>query len=128
MVEKKIVDDYYSSIKSGSSDKKINGNNSKPKIKAKKIVKKVVKKVEDKPNSSTISDSKKSENKPYIKSENKSRDNSRSSFNKNNNSNSSNGFQRRDKTKKPFVQKIGVVKTEERKSSVVGHEPEKKSR
>jgi len=127
MAEKKIVDDYYKTIKSDSSDNKADSNNSKPKIKAKKIVKKVVKKVEDKPNSSTISDSKKSENKPYIKSENKSRDNSRSSFNKNNNSNSSNGFQRRDKTKKPFVQKIGVVKSEERKSSVVGHEPEKKS-
>ena len=117
MAEKKIVDDYYSSIKSDSSDKKDNNDNSKPKIKAKKIIKKVVKIVEDKKDSSTISDSKKLED--------KKENTHRSSFNRNNNSN--NTFRRKENTKKFFVQKIDLVKTEERKSSVIGHTAEKKS-
>ena len=117
MAEKKIVDDYYSTVKSDSSDNKANNNDSKPKIKAKKIVKKVVKKVEDKSNSSAISDSKKSEGnkKPaFIKRE----DNKPSNWN--------NGFRRNNNTKRPFVQKMQVVKPEEKKSSVVWHAPEKK--
>ena len=124
MAEKKIVDDYYKSINSDWTDNKANNKNSKPKIKAKKIVKKVVKKVEDKNSSSAISDSKKSDN----KNENKS-SNNRNTFSKNNNSNTSSNteFKRRETKKRPFVQKIGVVKNEERKSSVVGHAPEKKS-
>jgi len=172
MVEKKIVDDYYSSLKKDTSDssKQWWGNQ---KIKAKKIIKKVVKKVEDKSGSSTISDSKNSnivrwtkniekENskksfqrgtsntnswnkKTYIKNDNsKTRGNnskvgvwSNSSFRKDlNNSNkiitdsskteNKNFFRKKD-TKKPFVQRMQVVKTEERKSSVIWHEPEKKA-
>jgi len=119
MAEKKIVDDYYSNVKSNSWDNKTKNTDSKPKIKAKKIVKKVVKKVEDKKDSSTISDSKKSEE--------RKENTNRSSFNKNSNSNSNNSFKRKENNKKPFVQKMGVVKTEERKSSVIWHAPEKKS-
>lgn len=96
MPEKKIVDDYYSSIKSDSPDEKSWDNNLKSKIKAKKIVKKVIKKVEDKSNSSTSSDV--VENKKDTKAKfSKDSDNK---WNAN--------------IKKPFVQKINITRTEKK--------------
>ena len=124
MVEKKIIDDYYSNVNSEPSDKKADNSGSKPKIKVKKIIKKVVKKVEDKNISSTSSDWKNL-------SKNTSGE-TKAKFVKNNDSKNStwgsnNNFRRKTDTKRPFVQKMQVVKPTERKSSVVWHEPEKKS-
>ena len=99
MPEKNIVDDYYSSINSDSSELKASDSDSKPKIKAKKIVKKVIKKVEDKSISSTSSTSNEIENntKPsFVKT---SWENIKSSV------------------KKPFVQRMNVVKTEKKETT-----------
>ncbi len=111
MIEKKIVDDYYKTIK---SDSKITNKASKPKIKAKKITKKVVKTVEDKSNSSTVSDSKKSENTQK-----------KSNFN-NKSWNINTWFKRKQNIKRPFIQKIGIVKQEEKKSSVLWSSSERR--
>ena len=100
MAEKKIIDDYYKKVESSSSDNKAQNKDSKPKIKAKKIVKKVVKKVEEKKDSSTVSDSK----------QNNQENNNKKVI-----------------KKRKFVQKVEVVKNEDKKSSVIWHAPEKKS-
>ncbi len=92
MLEKNLVDDYYSSIDSASSESKTADNNSKPKIKAKKVVKKIVKKVEEK-NISSVS---------------LASWNSESSFEPKPIKNSKSVPQSNDK--KSFVQKVSIVK------------------
>jgi len=105
MPEKKIVDDYYSSINSDSSEKNNWNNKSKPKIKARKIVKKVVKKVEEKKDSSISS---------VVKKENTEK---KSSFVRRSDRSSN--------TRKPFVQKMSVVKSEKKESSTESKKSDK---